>query len=141
MSSAKVYDSTNDAVTINFLADQLADVDALLTFVIECARANESYEDFRKALIRDLGEVKITKSINVEEWLKGQNLGFVLVHKERSRAESGSITYSPDYLRDDDGLPIIFASRSEAMEALPKNHEFIRVLDLSERKVNEERKP
>ena len=136
MSSAKVYDSTNDAVTINFLADQLADVDALLTFMIECARSNESYEDFRKALVRDLGEVKITKSINVEDWLHDKKQGYVLISKERDTNPNpdSNLAYGPDYLRDDDGFPIIFDSNSQALEALPKGHTFVRVLDLSEGK-------
>jgi|SRR5579871_80445 len=119
MADATIYD---DKALIPFLADQIASQDALLTFVVECIRTSETYDIFRTKVIDNLSEVKIVTSINLDEWIKGQKEGYIASVKY-----DGNI----DYLRQDDGLPQIFATPEDAFKA-KGDAELIRIINLRE---------
>ena len=115
---------TNEEL-ISFLADRLAEVDTLLTYVVDTARLSNNYEEFRENLSKNLGEVKITQAIDIDKWLADKQAGFVVLMKK----EGGPI----DYLRDDeDALPVIYDTPAAAYDAVPDGYEVIRILNLQE---------
>ena len=122
MSDTKVYSS----VDMLFVADQAAQAEATLTFVIDCLLSSESFDQFKNVVSKSLKEVKITRAISVDNFLDCQTDGYALIIKSRE-------VDLTDYLRDDDGLPVIFKFKSDAYINVPKGYEFVRTVDLKER--------
>ena len=60
-----------------FVADQLAQVEVLVTFLIDSIRTAKDFPSFQTSLTEQLKQVKVTRTINVEDWLKDQKEGFV----------------------------------------------------------------
>lgn len=113
-----------------FVADRVAETDALLTYVIDNVRASTSWEDFKERLFKSIGEVKITNVIDVDKWLADKTAGYVVIMKCRSfpGEPAGAPT---DYLRDDEGVPCIFGTRADALKNIPYGFEVVEIKDLS----------
>lgn len=125
-----------DGISLNLVADRLAEIDALLSFVVEAIQSNPSYSDMRRTVKKDLKEVKITTSINVDEYLAEQKSGFVALCKMSVKKMSGVQDGPVDYYRDDNGLPVIFESQADLLRRFNKmpDMELVRTIDLSEGK-------
>ena len=95
---------------LDFIADRVAELDALLTYIVASARASESWPDFQKKLNDDLGQVVLTTHVDVEKWLADQK-GYVALI--RPRLEGGISEVSPDYYRDDTGLPVVAPTEAD----------------------------
>jgi hypothetical protein len=122
MSEAKIYQHTD----LDFVADRAAQTDALMTFLVDCLLSTDTHEDFVRKVRDGVGEVKITQSINVEDWLRAQTSGYVI---RIFPADQEDLTI--DYLRDDDGLPVVFARKDDAINSCPIGYRIDKVLDLS----------
>lgn len=121
----KVYDG---GVNLDFLADQVAGIDSMQTFLIDCIRTSENFKHLQEKLTNGLTAVSITKSINVDDYINSHVTGYVVRVK---RPNDSSLENTPDYFRDDEGIPIIF----ETLEEIPGkvgNMTIVRVIDLAE---------
>jgi hypothetical protein len=131
---SKIYTQNTN---LAFVADQAAETDALLTFLIESIRSANDFAQLQSKLDEGLKEVKITRSIDIEDFLDAQDSGWALVIRKIGKPdegdEIGGNTMAPDYLRNDDGLPVIFRFKSDAFIAVPEGYEFVRTIDLKER--------
>lgn len=110
---------------VPFLADRLAEVDALLSFVVDAARSATTYEQFADKLNKEIGQVQITQAVDVDRWLADQEAGYVIV-TESSEGEK-------DYLRDDNtALPQLFVTPEDAFKALPAGFDLVRIVDVTD---------
>lgn len=112
---------------INLVATQVAETEAVLSFVINAARTSMNYEEFRSKLDEHLTAVKLTPTVDVEAYLDTFSDGYVVIHKYESDPVEG--TTDTDYLRDDDGLPIIFS----LSDVIPTSIKVVKTIDLAER--------
>ena len=111
---------------LGLVANQVAETEALLSFIINAARTSETYEDFRKALDDNLEAVKLDLPVNVEAYLDTFTEGYVVTYHIEDPIEG---TSKVDYLRDDDGLPIVFGES----DVIPAHIKVAKVIDLAER--------
>lgn len=132
MSEAKIYTQNTN---LAFVADQVAGVDATLTFLISCLMGAETYTKFREMVMEGLKEVKITQTVDIEQFLDSFDSGYAILMREKP---SPSDPYPdeigpPDYLREDDGLPVIFKRKDDAFLNIPVGYGLVRLIDLKER--------
>jgi hypothetical protein len=116
---------------LGLVANQVAETEALLSFIINAARTNTNYEDFRKALDDNLEAVKLDLPVDVEAYLDTFTEGYVVTYHIEDPVEG---TNKVDYLRDDDGLPIVFGPS----DVVPAHIKVAKVIDLAERNNNDE---
>lgn len=126
-----------------FLADQLAQVEILVNFLIDAARTSKNFKDFKATLEKELKKVKVTRVINVDDWLADQKEGVVVMVRPKMPEtinETGNwLDANPiDYWRDEEGLPVIYPYSSwsftdyQFTDIDREKYDIIRVIDLAE---------
>ena len=120
-----------------FVADQLAQVEVLVTFLIDSLRTAKDFSTFQASLTEQLKQVKVTRTINVEEWLKDQKEGYVVLVRPKfdnyeKSYEDFNDAHPVDYWRDEEAFPIIFSDEKLVYEAIPDTYNIIRILNLAE---------
>lgn len=120
-----------------FFADQLAQVEVLLNFVIDSIRTSKSFKGFQRKLEADLKQIKVTQTINVDEWLADQKEGVIVMVKPVTAYDSSGLPieheHPVDYWRDEEGFPIIYTPKANHFPDIDTNkYEIIRIIDLAE---------
>lgn len=117
MSESKAKLTEELLLTANVVAEQ----EALLSFIISTLRASTTFDEFKAAIEKNLDEVKINPTINVEEYLDTFDNGYVILVKTEQGHE--------DYYRTDDGLPMVFG----LSDVVPSNIKPVKVIELDKR--------
>lgn len=121
---------------LHFVADQVGQLDVLLRFIIDSVRTAEDFKAFQKTLNETLKEVKITRVIAVDDWLKDQTAGYVVLVRPK-----GPEVFIPewadanpvDYWRDEEALPIVFQDKKTVYEAIPDTYDILNIINLAEK--------
>lgn len=126
-----------------FVADQLAQVEVLVTFLIDSIRTAKDFPSFQTSLTEQLKQVKVTRTINVEDWLKDQKEGFVALvrpvfNDDEKWRDDFNEAHPVDYWRDEEAFPIIFKNAGDpySPKNIPEDYCVVRVLNLAEQHEN-----
>lgn len=130
---------TVSKLDLPFIADQLAQLEALLSFVVDSVRTSETYHKFQAKLDKELKQVKVTRVINVDDWLRDQDKGFIArvrpvpIGDIYTNGLEWNEQHPVDYWRDEEGFPIIYNTPEDLYQAIDRNrYNVVNIIDLKD---------